>query len=93
MLDHSSQILKFYDYGAQIVTWHNVYNPLDNAAKDVNRHASDEVMAWWERLYGSIDVRLLLHPGPSMTWGMWMEGGNQRYIRVSDALPVPGYEL
>lgn len=28
-------------------------------------------MGWWERQYGSVNVRLLLHPGPDMTWGMW----------------------
>ena len=38
---------------------------------EVKRHASEEVMGWQERQYGSVDVRLLLHPGPSMTWGMW----------------------
>ena len=30
-------------------------------------------MGWQERQYGSVDVKLLLHPGPSMTWGMWKE--------------------
>lgn len=30
-------------------------------------------MGWRERQQGSVDVRLLLHPGRSMTWGMWKE--------------------
>ena len=69
----SSQILKFYGYGTQIAAWNNVYISLYSAAQDVNRHASDEAMGWGERQYGSVDVRLLLHPDPSMTWGMWRE--------------------
>lgn len=30
-------------------------------------------MGWWERQYESVDGRLLLHPGPSMTWRMLKE--------------------
>lgn len=67
----SSQVLKFYGYGAEIIARPDVYTSLQSAARDVKRHASDEVMGWWERQYASVNVRLLLHPGPSMTWGMW----------------------
>ena len=69
----SAQILKFYGYGAQIIAWSDVYRSLQRAATDAETHVSDEPMGWWERQYGSVDVRLLLHPGPSMTWGMWKE--------------------
>lgn len=69
----SSQILKFNDYGAQIIADYDVYSSLQSAARDVTTHASEEVVGWRERQYGSVDVRLLPHPGPSMTWGMWKE--------------------
>lgn len=67
----SSQILKFYGYGVQITAWLDVYKSLQSAARDALRHASDEIMGWRERPYGSADVKLLLHPGPTMTWEMW----------------------
>lgn len=69
----SSQILKLYDYGAQIIDWHDVYYSLQRAARDAERYAMEKVMGGGERQYGSVDVRLLLHPGPSMTWGIWYE--------------------
>ncbi|KAL9068759.1 MAG: hypothetical protein Q9161_005962 [Pseudevernia consocians] len=69
----SSQILKLYDYGAQIIAWYDVYHALQSAARDAERHAWEKVMGWQERQYGSVDVKLLLHPGHSMTWGMWKE--------------------
>ena len=50
-----------------------MYLSLKSAARDAKRHGSEEVMGWWERQYGSANVRLLLHPGPGMTWGMLME--------------------
>ena len=67
----SSQVLKFHDYGAQIIAWNDVYISLQRAARDVETYAPDAVMGWRERHYGSGDVRLLLHPGPRMTWEMW----------------------
>lgn len=67
----SSQILKFYGYGEQIVAWHDVYKSLRAAARDAFRHTSVEIMGWRERPYDSANVKLLLHPGPAMTWGMW----------------------
>lgn len=69
----SSQILKFYGYGVQIIAWHDVYKSLKSAARDALRHASGEIMGWRERQYGSANVKLLLHPGPAMTWDMWDE--------------------
>ena len=30
-------------------------------------------MGLQERQYDCVDVKLLLHPGPSMTWEMWEE--------------------
>ena len=69
----SSQILKFYGYGAQVIAWRDVYRSLQTAARDAERHASDEIMGWRERQYGSVDVKLLLNPDPSMTWSMWGE--------------------
>lgn len=67
----SSQILKFYGYGAQITAWLDVYKSLQQASRDALRHGSDEIMGWRERRYESVNVKLLLNPGPTMTWEMW----------------------
>ena len=69
----SSQILKFYGYGAQIQARYDVYKSLQEAAREVRGHVSQDAMGLWERHYGSADVLLLLHPGPIMTWDMWKE--------------------
>lgn len=45
----SSQILKFYDYGAEIIADYHAYSSLQSAARDVKTHASEEVMGWRER--------------------------------------------
>ena len=66
-----NQVLKLYGYGGKINAWRDVYLLLQNAAKDVRRHDLDEVIGWWERQYAFGNLRLLLHPGPGMTWGMW----------------------
>ena len=50
-----------------------MYKSLRRAARDVETYAPDAAMGWRERQYGSGDVRLLLHPGPGMTWEMWEE--------------------
>lgn len=72
-LASSSQVLKFYGYGARITAKHDVDNSLQRAEEDAQRHAAEQVMEGREQQYGSGDVRLLLHPGPIMTWGMWEE--------------------
>lgn len=51
----------------------DVYKSLRRAAKEARTYASHEAMGLRERQYGYLDVKILLHPGPSMTWGMWEE--------------------
>ena len=69
----SSQILKFYSYGPQILARHDVYLSLRAANKEASTFPPDTLMGPRERQYSCADVRLLLQPGPSMTWGMWKD--------------------
>ena len=69
----SVQILKFHDYGAKIAAWQDVYCSLQDAMRDVKRNTLNEPMGLRERQYGCVDVKLLVKPGLSLTWGMWKE--------------------
>ena len=70
---YDSRIIKFYDYGAQILAWQHVYNALRSADGDARSHDSNETIGWWEGEYASARVRLVLHPGLDMTWGDWRQ--------------------
>ena len=86
----SLQILKFYDYGPQIQDRYNVYSSLQKAAREVRGNVLQDVMGLRERKYDSADVLLLLHPGPTMTWGMWEEAikGVTEFVSYYEALDL-----
>ena len=86
----SLQILKFYGYGGQIQALHDVYKTLQQAARDVRGHDLQDVMGLREQRYGSADVLLLLHPGPTMTWDMWEEAirGVTEFVTYYEALDM-----